>query len=361
MNTTNKSNDDLDDLVRVFQNSCGLESHGKNLNVEYYPEINASLESKARKKIAPSIGDDEKLIAIIDTVGKSLLWNFFKSPGSEGIVITSKALYDNISFFFYGVEQIRPIRLPWTEIYTISYQALQHEGPKKILINGVPLWGIEDYFNEPPEEFISRLFEAINIAHSRFMRQGSPSLAEVVASFANFGLAPADPSESVYEQGLKKANVHYKEFSHTQEIILFQWYQPKSFWENEEQFLVTDKHIFCYADWIDKEHYQVWELTSIRDIALKMTVRGGSEYSREYRFWLYLNGAMLVSPMDSLSKERSREELIHRCTRLYLVAAMLSTLVKITNDQNLSPVVNLSGDEDDNTGREILGPLKKLQ
>lgn len=338
-------------IITAFESMLEKYEDKAKIKIEFHPNIKQKDLETAKEKIAPGLEETEIPLVLIDL---SRLAGLFSSKGSMGLILTSRGLYENVSWFEH--RDYVPLNFPWESLNSIELHCPYMELPR-ILLNGIPLFGIFETFKECDEEFLECLYKVlVKILASRPKKE-KLSLQEIARFYSISGLLkPTKFSKpEINVEGLAKADRCFSEFNKDEDVVLFHLYEKKSFWSNEVHMLITNKGIFAYADYVDENNYQYWNLDEIDDIRVEH-----SYAARRNTSGLYINKTFVYGTAD---QDYSRKRIVRFfCMHNnYAIAALICEIVNsVRKERTLFPWV-LTNVDIGSEYRTNRGPLKSLQ
>ncbi len=318
--------------------------------IQCHPNINEPALRRAKEKIAPGMKDDEMPLVLIDMIGPGRL---FDAGGSEGVLLTTRALYENVSW--YESTQRTSMILPWERLHSIESHS-PYSGEQRVLVNGIPLFGIFKTFREHDAPFRENLHKAMTRILAGLSHEPPMPLEDIVKSYETFGLLKSIQSShpNLAAEGLAKAGQCFPEFNEHEDRVLFYRYQKKSFLSNEEHLLITDKALFSYDACVETDHYQYWNLSAIDEVRVEHYY-----FCRYNQVGVYINNAFLYGTAHQDYADR-----VVRFFCIYEEYALAALICEILNTINggarVFPTV-LTEVDDGAEYHKNRGPLRHLR
>jgi len=339
--------DNLKFLVDVCSTLSTPRRKGLLPQVYHHPEIPCKIMKNARS-ITPSLQPGETPILLADRVGYSFLWHtfswwrkslsFLERAGHTGLLITTKAIYENVRWPSESYN--KPImRKQFPLNFLHSVQRAQLCKQNKILLNGIPLWGLglsEDSWTHTPE-FEEGLYHIFSKICERVSPGRSLPLLDVIKFYEGFDLVS---NHHELKDGPETAARRYREFNPFRDQILFQKIKTG------RDFLVTDKNIFSYNRNVSDSTYQVWDLKSVRAVRVDHTTKSHPR-SREVWAGIYINDINVWSLNENTYNNDKSHWEIEMIYPQYIIGAMICGIVNVQRESNplagLTPTVTAYG------------------
>lgn len=249
----------------------------QNARLYAYPEIPTELLSNAKDYYAP-FQNDEKPLILVDTATRGV-FGLFSKPGSQGMLITSKKIYDGPSERTFPLVKTIDLKL----IFSIHiFEPLKDkEIGRRLAVNGILLMGEKYYPKElSNHNTITWLSGVLATIVSAVQGSQKITLNDVVRSYSgvlsneNLYFLDGIPKEMIDNA----ASTFYRFDNHGKNPLLFYNGGKKG----KSGVLVTDSHIFSHASGHD--FYMKWRLSEIHNVWV---------YMWQGRFYPAINAARL--------------------------------------------------------------------